>query len=229
MKGLRVNLLKAMFQPSLLWSMFKTMIGLGGFILIYSVVAKIFGAYIFTEVFSSNSNIEDAMLLLLYLIISYYVMIVIVPSYIFIKPVFNSSIYLAYVAKVYGVKLHPMRVRLRKKYYRRASLNIFLSFIFTLIIWVLSMHYHTMFVVLIAFIPFYIILYKNWIRGLRLAFGTRFKEHYEKNKKRYMQRAAFLILLQHIPIFWFLQPWMIQIMSIPYVESEVLHLNVKCS
>ncbi len=51
------------------------------------------------------------------------------------------------------------------------------------------------------------------------ALGEDFENHYAYHKSPYIQRATVLMLLMHIPLFWFVQPWAFQSLADVYFRD----------
>jgi len=209
-------LYKAMFNKSILGSIAATFFKVVGLLAVY------FGGliYIFsTQTLTGNQNIGEMTITVLLLFLSWYVIFVYLPFFLFLKTTYTSSLYLTPLAKLYGSVLPGVDRSVEKKEKLKIGFYLFIAAAFLLVIAVLFLK-KAPYMLVIGLVPFYVMVYRNWIKGLYLALGENFNIHYAQNRQKYMKRAAWLMLLMHIPIFWFFQPWVLQSLADIYFKDR---------
>ena len=150
---------------------------------------------------------------------SIYAVFSLLPMYLFIKPTYESKLYLQPLAKVYQQELSPVDETLATKDKRKITLYSFFAALFAFVVIVLSIR-RMPFLIPLGFLPLYVMIYKNWMKGLYLALGEKFDNDYKQNKKAYMSRAIGLLILMHFPLFWFFQPWALQALAEIYFKEH---------
>ncbi len=198
-----MKLLNAMFNTSILLKIVINIFIVTGIVGVYAI-----GLYLLLIMtFSGNLAFFQIISFLSIMLYLWYGMIIFLPFLLFLKFTYESEYYLRPLAKTYGRKLSPLRNKEKDK--DKIRFYIFAGILFAFIIGILFIKKNPYFL-LIGLFPLYILIYKNWINGLYFSLGEAFKESYEKEKYPYIIRAFFFILLMHIPIVWFFQPWMLQ-------------------
>ena len=210
-----------MFNKTVLWKIFSTMFKVVLSVSIYSLVLF----WIFsTQTMSGNQNIGEITLTFLLIFFSFYGILIFLPSHLFLKVSYESSFYLKPLATLYGIELSPVEMLLDKKEKRKIGFYIFST---ALLLFVLAVFFldDAPFMLIFGIIPFYIMIYKNWINGLYRAFGKKFKDHYTKDRLKYMKKSVWMLLLVPVPLFWFFQPWALQILANTYLKSLNTNIN----
>ena len=210
-----VYLLKAMFHKNVLWSIGETFIVIG--ILAVFLFLSIF--YLFhIQVAAKDQNFVEYLMKLIFLFFSWHVILAYVPFFIFLKAACSSTKFLTPLAELYGRTLSGVDSVTKIK--EKLIIGLYLFSAVTLIFFLYDTYFKTAPYLLAAgLIPFYILQYKSWIRGLYLAVGEDFYAHYAQHRQQYIKRAAILMLLMHIPIFWLFQPWALQILAHIYFKE----------
>ncbi len=212
---------KTFFHPNVLFRMFITPIVIG--LILYLSI------YLYTEYLTKiNSHGKELFNEFMDLVLLTIITIrVIFPVIITIKATFDTQYYLKYIATFYDTTLVPLNTRSKYKYVFIAlfyfiALSILLLFINGLIqdtsygfLWVLFL------------IPLYILIYKNWIYGLKLAIGDNFEAVYRKNRSLFIKKGILFILLMHIPFVEILQPWFLMSLGNIYYQNSKLPLEDK--
>ncbi len=208
-------LYKAMFDRRVLGSIAGTFFKVAGLLTLY-----FFGLYtIFaTQTVTGDQNIGEITMTVLLLFLSWYVIFAYLPFFLFLKTTYTSSRYLTPLAKLYGSVLSGVDHTIEKREKLKIGFYLFAATAFLLVIAVLFLK-KAPYMLVIGLVPFYVMVYLNWIKGLYLALGESFSIHYTQNRQRYIKRATRLMLLMHIPIFWFFQPWVLQSLADIYFQD----------
>jgi len=211
-------LYKAMFSGIVLRSIAATFFTVVGLLAVY-----VFGFYyvLTTQTFTGNQNMGEIILTLLLIYLLWYAIFVYLPFFLFLKTTYASSRYLAPLAKLYDRVLPGLDHSVEKKEKLKIGFYLFVAAAFLFVIAVFFFK-KAPYMLVIGLVPFYVMVYKNWIKGLHLALGESFSIHYAQHRHKYMKRAAWLMLLMHIPIFWFFQPWVIQALAVLYFEEKTM-------
>jgi len=204
-----------MFDRSVLGSIIATFLKVVGLLTLYFCVLY----YIFaTQTVTGNQNIGEITMTVLLLFLSWYMIFAYLPFFLFLKTTYTSSRYLTPLAKLYGSVLSGVDHTIEKREKLKIGFYLFAAAAFLLAVAVLFFK-KAPYMLVIGLIPFYMMVYLNWIKGLYLALGESFSIHYTQNRQRYIKRAIGLMLLMHIPIFWFFQPWVLQSLADIYFQD----------
>ncbi|MEA1953457.1 MAG: hypothetical protein U9O24_03610 [Campylobacterota bacterium] len=210
-----MKLLKAMFDTSILLKIIVNIVIVTAIVGLY-----ILGLYLLlTVIITGNLAFLQILSSLTILMYVWYGMIIFLPFLLFLKFTKESRYYILPLAKAYGVKLSIIKNIEKDKEKDEIKFYIFAAILFAVTIITLFVKTDPYFLP-IAFIPLYILIYKNWMNGLSLALGEAFRLSYEKNKSPYIMRGFFFIFLMHIPIVWFFQPWMLQALADVFFKQQ---------
>ncbi len=205
-----MKLLYAMFDMQVLLKIVINILISTGIVGLY-----ILGLYLFLIMtVSGNLAVLEILTFLSVLLYLWYGMIIFLPFLLFLKFTYESKYYLRPLAKAYGRKLSPLKQKDKAK----TKFYIFFAILSAVIVGVLFIEKDPYFL-FIGFVPIYMLIYKNWINGLYFALGEAFKTSYENAKYPYIVRAFFFMLLMHIPIVWFFQPWILQSLADVYFQK----------
>ena len=192
--------------------MLRVLLVVGGYALLLFYVVS-------AQTFSGAQNLGEIVFTLLLVYFSFYGTFIFLPFYLFLKYSYDSTVYLKPLATAYAVTLPPSKKRILEiKERRKIAFYLFISALFLFAITILAID-HTPFAMIVGLIPFYIMIYINWINGLTFALGESFRKYYEQHRYQYFLRASGFILLMHIPLFWFFQPWVLQALAEHYFQS----------
>jgi hypothetical protein len=218
-----MKLYKAMFDTSVLKQIFGTMLKV---VLIVSGYVLLLFYVVSTQTFTGGQNIGEIVFTLVLVYFSFYGAFIFLPFYLFLKYTYESEVYLTPLALAYGVTLSTSKKPiLEKKERRKIAFYLFISALFLFIITILYID-EAPFAIILGLIPFYIMMYINWINGLTFALGESFTHYYKLHKQQYFLRASGFIFLMHIPLFWFFQPWILQALAESYFKSMKMNDNI---
>ncbi len=212
---------KTFFHPNVLFRMFITPIAIG---LILYLSIYLYMEYL-TKINSHGKELFNEFMILV--TVTIYTMRVIFPVIVTIKATFDAPHYLNYIANFYDTTLVPLNTRSKYKYVFIAVFYSIALFYLLLFIDDLIRDTSNQFLWVLFFIPLYILVYQNWIYGLKLAIGDDFKAVYQKNRSLFIKKGILFILLMHIPFVEILQPWFLMSLGDIYYQNSKLPLEDK--
>ncbi len=212
---------KTFSHPNVLLRMFITPIVIG---LVLYLSIYLYSEYL-TKINSHGKELFNEFMILV--TITIYTMRIIFPVIVTIKATFDTPRYLNYIANFYDTTLAPLNTRSKYKYVFIAVFYSIALFYLLLFIDDLIRDTSNQFLWVLFFIPLYILVYQNWIYGLKLAIGDDFKAVYQKNRSLFIKKGILFILLMHIPFVEILQPWFLMSLGNIYYQNSKLPLEDK--
>ena len=205
---------KTFFHPNVLFRMFITPIVIG---LILYLSVYLYMEYL-TKINSHGKELFNEFMILV--TVTIYTIRVIFPAIVTIKSTFDTQHYLNYIADAYDTTLVPINTRSKYKY-----VFIVIFYFITLSILLLFISGYTKktsyeFLWVLFLIPLYILIYQNWIYGLKLAIGNDFETVYQKNRSLFIKKGIIYILFIHIPFVEILQPWFLMSLGDIYYKNS---------
>lgn len=212
---------KTFFHLNVLFRMFITPIVIG---LILYLSIYLYSEYL-TKINSHGKELFNEFMILV--TVTIYTMRIIFPVIVTIKATFDTQRYLNYIANFYDATLVPLNTRSKYKYVFIAFLCFIALFFLLLFIDDLIRDTSNQFLWVLFLIPLYVLVYQNWIYGLKLAIGDDFKAVYRKNRSLFIKKGILFILLMHIPFVEILQPWFLMSLGDIYYQNSKLPLEDK--
>ncbi len=209
---------KTFFHPKVLFRMFITpiVIGLILFLSIYYLSIEYLNNY-------GKEPVAEALILITIAIIT---IRVIFPVIVTIKSTFDTQHYLNYIADAYDATLVPINTRSKYKY---VFIAIFYSITLSILLLFISDYTKKTsyeFLWVLFFIPLYILVYQNWIYGLKLAIGKDFEAVYQENRSLFIKKGILFILFMHIPFVEVLQPWFLMSLGDIYYKNSKIPIEL---
>jgi hypothetical protein len=165
------------------------------------------------------------LLFLLFFSLSYG-LIILLPIYITLKVKFDAPFYLGYLSKYYDISIKPLETDSKIKNFFKAVFYVLLSLVLGLVVIIFASSVDFSWLMLLAFIPLYILIYKNFISALHVGIGDDFLEDYEKYKYIYIRKSIWIIMLMHIPFLFVLQPWFLLMLGNIYFTNKSTFIHI---
>ncbi len=200
---------KTFSHPYVLLRMFSTAFFIGlviylAFDLYMTGKPKVYGMQILDEIMTLFLLMQLAQIVFIFLVT--------------LKATLDTSYYLSYVADNYNVKLPSVTLQSKFKYVAIAVLYCLalLTLIYLTLLFIQNG------IGILLFIPLYILIYQNWIYGLKLAIGNDFNAIYQEHRLDFMKKGIFYIMLMHIPFAAIFQPWFLMSLGDIYFKKSIL-------